>query len=103
QMLEIAHVVTTNTDGFRRVLVREHAGASVELLPDPIDYARDQPVARPLRSGRPLRLLWFGNCNNLSMLAPHQALARHRSCRLVICTHLCQATAALQAEHPEIE
>ena len=60
QMLELADVVTTDTEPRRQSLIADYGASRVEVMPDAIDYYPSGPVKLLQAEGRPLRVLWFG-------------------------------------------
>jgi hypothetical protein len=101
QMISLADVVTTNTEAFRSALCREHGALCTEILPDAVDYGLTSPVTIPPETAEPLRLLWFGNCTNISLIAPYFLyLASIPACELVLCTHHCARTRRMTAGFP---
>lgn len=104
EMLSLADVVTTNSEGVREILCRDHGPLPVEILPDTVDYWLREPVKDAPPPAETLRLLWFGNVSNLAMVqryfAPLRALP---SCKLTICTHLGQEGALPEIDPARVE
>jgi hypothetical protein len=103
EMISLADVVTTNSEGFREALREEHRAGTVEILPDTIDYGLVSPIEELAPETGRLRVLWFGNCCNFSMIRPYLASsASVADLELVVCTHLCERTADAQEAWPAI-
>lgn len=60
QMVELADVITTDTESRRESLLADYGAPRVEVLPDAVDYYPSGPVTLPPAGGGPLRVLWFG-------------------------------------------
>ena len=89
QMMSLADVVTTNTAGFRDGIINRYDPRCVEILRDTIDYWLASPVTTRPQEASPLRLLWFGNPENLTLVEPFVGLvSRIRNCQFVVCTAL---------------
>lgn len=59
-MLEVADLVTTDTESRRERLIAEYKVSRVEVLPDAIDYYPTGPIKITHVESKPLRVLWFG-------------------------------------------
>ncbi|HEX8686064.1 MAG TPA: hypothetical protein VF654_06160 [Pyrinomonadaceae bacterium] len=60
RMVELADVITTDTEPRRERLIADYGAPRVEVVPDAIDYYPSGPVKLPQAEGDPLRVLWFG-------------------------------------------
>jgi hypothetical protein len=88
QLASIVDLITTNTREFKTALERLYS-RPVEIIPDAIDYYLTEPIAKPPcapPSGN-LRVLWFGNNDNLRMLCPYLPIfLASPGCSLTVCT-----------------
>ena len=60
EMLELADIVTTDTELRRESLLNEFGASRVEVVPDAVDYYPSGPAELTPAEGDPLRVLWFG-------------------------------------------
>lgn len=71
KMVELADVVTTDTEPRRERLIADYGVPQVEVLPDAIDYYPSGPVRLPFVESRPLRVVWFGALMNMEHFEPY--------------------------------
>jgi hypothetical protein len=86
-MFQIANVVTTNTEEFRKEFIKSLNAKTVEIVPDAVDYYLESPVAGAGSTSSTLRLLWFGHHANIKLLLPYFSLFETMpDCSLTVCT-----------------
>ena len=68
EMIALADLVTTDTDGHRQQILLELGAKNVAVLPDSIDYFPLNPDYLPVtEQPKPLRILWFGSIANMAL------------------------------------
>jgi glycosyltransferase involved in cell wall biosynthesis len=70
KMVELADIVTTDTEPRRERLIADYGVRQVEVLPDAIDYYPSGPVRLPIVESSPLRVVWFGGLMNMEDFEP---------------------------------
>lgn len=103
-MLDLAGLVTTDTQGHINLLRRDFAiAAPIALVPDSIDYfPRHWEAPRAPASG-PLRVLWFGSVSNIAMFARYAHVLRAIPEVQVVVAVNPAAIPALAQEYPFVE
>lgn len=71
KMLEVADVVTTNTEYFGDLAKKAFHLSRLQILPDIVDYALEHPLQVQMLEDSPTRVLWFGNRSNISLIEKH--------------------------------
>lgn len=67
QMMQIADLVTTDTEGHRQYIESEYAPRRTAIVPDSIDYYPSVLIRTIPEETHPLRILWFGSMGNISL------------------------------------
>jgi hypothetical protein len=102
EMIDLADVVITDTAGHRDQLLCKYRVKRVEIIPDAIDYYPSGPVRLPIRERNPLRLLWFGNVENISIFEKYILdLTEIRDLEVVVTTGA-KAFSHYAAKYPRI-
>lgn len=68
EMLGIADVIVTCSDGQKNHLVTEYKASNVQVVPTSIDYFPSQPVKSRKADSNRLRIIWFGSSSNLHLV-----------------------------------
>lgn len=102
RFLQLADVVTTDTEGHRAILLRDYQARSVSVIPDTIDYYPAGPARPPLPDGAPLRVLWFGHAENMPLFERYaKTLERVPGLEIVVVTGA-RAIEALSSRLPHV-
>lgn len=87
EMICLADVVTTDTEGHREYLVRKCGIKRVEIIADTIDYYPSSPVRVPIQNAKPFRIFWFGCGCNITLFEKYaQALTAISEVEVVVAT-----------------
>jgi glycosyltransferase involved in cell wall biosynthesis len=103
KMVELADIVTTDTEPRRQKLLNDYGVSRVEVLPDAIDYYPSGPVRLPLVESSPLRVVWFGGLVNMEHFEPYiGALSEMRDVQIVSIV-MSRGLKHFQDWYPEVE
>lgn len=103
KMIELADLVTTDTEPRRQRLMADYSVPRVEVLPDAIDYYPTAPVRLPLAESGPLRVLWFGGVMSMEHFEPYIGVLSEMRDVQIVAVVLPLALNHFQEWYPEIE
>jgi glycosyltransferase involved in cell wall biosynthesis len=103
KMVELADVVTTDTEPRRQRLLADYGVPRADVLPDCVDYFPSDPVRLPIVESSPLRVVWFGGFVNMEHFEPYiGALSEMRDVQIV-CIVIAEGVTHYQNWYPHIE
>jgi Methyltransferase domain len=101
-VLDTAHVVSTDTEGHREQLAAINGRLPVRLIRDAVDYGPASPVRRRPEPASPLRVLWFGSIGNFPLFERYTAaLTALPDVEVVVATNA-ESVAHHSAFHPRV-
>ena len=75
-ILELADLITTDTEGHREFLMKNCEASRVEIVPDCIDYYPDSPCPVLTKDAAPMRVMWFGSIGNIDLFQKYAEILR---------------------------
>jgi len=103
KMVELADIVTTDTEPRRERLIADHGIPRVEVVPDAIDYYPSGPVKLPIVDSSPLRVVWFGGLWNMEQFEPYIGVLSEMRDVQIVCIVMSEALKHFQEWYPAIE
>ena len=103
KMVELADIVTTDTEPRREILIADHGIPQVEVLPDAIDYYPSGPVKLPIEESSPLRVVWFGGLWNMEPFEPYIGVLSEMRDIQIVCIVMSEGLKHFQNWYPAIE
>jgi glycosyltransferase involved in cell wall biosynthesis len=103
KMVELADIVTTDTEPRRERLIKDYGVPQVKVLPDAIDYYPFGPVRLPFVESKPLRVVWFGALPNMEHFEPYIAVLSEMRDVQVVAIVMSMGLKHFQKWYPAIE